>query len=287
MVDYMELLNSPLTATVAGAALGALSGKDKRQTTTTAPELPENVRQGFNQLLEMSQPERVAYQPAPTERYYGMGTIFDSPEMQRLQDISDVKAFEALLPRETAQPSPDPMPATNMVQVDQPMMRGIMEAQRRASMPTTPSLMTAEQLRQYKKDAASGLAPNQAQALLNPSSEGFTNEFTGAKLNREDVLRALGELNLAGDPMNLRYASDTSNEAIQGRMASRDEALQGLKSLMAGINYQPPKTSFGRMFGSTILPMVATAAFGAGLPAGLPFSPSNVRNAIGLLRSAS
>jgi len=209
--------------------------------------------------------------------------VFAPQAVQYLEQYFDEQA-------QPAQPEPDPMPqdAAQSVPVDDVMMRGYSEAQRIASGPSTPKTMNAEQYRQYMKDAQMGLLPQRAEALLNPQSEGYQNQWTGAELNREDILTALGELNLAGDPMNTAYGiAGPDNESIQRRIAERDDALQSVRGLTGPVNYQPPKTSFGRIFGSTILPALGTAAFGAGLPGGVPFTGKQVARGVSTARGLS
>ena len=223
------------------------------------PEVQARALQAFNTISEAPRPSIPMRRM--TQQEMQSGSIFVNPALKALQQYKDMKAGEKQAEAQAMEPEVAP---ASISQVDDALMRGYAEAQRIASAPSTPKGMTAEQLRQYMKDAQMGMAPNQAQALLDPSSQGYENPFTRATIDRETILRELGNVGLVGNPMNVRYGGDVGE-----RMQARDEAIQAFRNRMKGINYQPPKTSVGRIFGSTILPAIGMAAFtgGVGIPA--------------------
>lgn len=237
---FEALLNSPVAAAAVGAGLGALGGRDQKQTASREVTMPENVRQGFNQLLAMSQPERVAYQPAPTERYYGMGTIFDSPEMQRLQDMEDVRAFESLL----AQPQPQAQPAQQAQAQNQPVTQSAMdEAMLRNTMARYSNSKNATPFISTPLGQA-GYTPAELNTLLN-SPETFTNPYTGAPYSRQQAISDMGNV--------MRGDYGTSQEMLD-RNAN-----------IGGLTYDPTPNLLGYI-GPTIAGalLAGPAALGAG-----------------------
>lgn len=103
-----------IAAPIVGAGLGAISGsKGGKTTTTSAPNLPDNVKKAWDKLLENSQTlaDR-PYQAPVTTRVDASnmyGGLFNNPELQAIQGVHDRKLFDDMLSNGVpVQPKTDP-----------------------------------------------------------------------------------------------------------------------------------------------------------------------------------
>lgn len=247
MVGFGDLLslakNNADWLIPAGSALagGIMGGKDQKTTSTSAPNLPENYKKGYDKLLADAEAAYARpYNAAPTTRVSAPANafqaLFANPEMLQLQAQSD--ANYAAQPQVTPQPpAAQPTP--------QPMQDAGMTALLMAGGNRSPSKMNS-----FGNSGIDWLdSPKQAarRVALANGQDGQVNQFTGGTYNKARAMELLGK---------------ASNNTIT------PQERQELDELSGTLTYDPTQNLLSKVspYLATAILLGPAAAAGAFLP---------------------
>jgi hypothetical protein len=259
-----DIAGSALGKAAIGAGVGALAGsQDQKNSATTEVNMPDNYRQGYDRLLEMTnqqvntpfQARETARVEVPTNAY---DALFSNPEMLQLQRQSDNQYAAANAPQPMMQ-QPMQQPAANM----QPMMQEAPNMQQGGNAPLPLNdmgdgrYMSKSGIMLSGENAKAAAEAEAMQALFGTPQNGTSwastafaggdntgsNQFTGAEWDKNAALQAL----MAGDKSG--YMEQAGRKMYDPRVSGFGKYLEMAKPFIVGAALAPIGGAFGGAIG--------------------------------------